>query len=291
MDNIQEWSKIKLKILDYYLDVYRNIMKSTEEKYSVKWNYTYIDAFCGPGLHIDDDKIIDGSPLIAIKKDFFNEYIFIDTDVKKMNNLKKTIQTNIDVDLKNIEYIKMDSNRYILNNLDIRNSYKYVCFLDPYGSHLEWQVVEKLVQTENADLIIHFSIMDLRRNLENESSKERIDKFFGSTKWCGIVHTDKETLFGKQEEKITDYENKLLNHYIENIRSLTKKIFVTEKPLKLTNSKNASLYYLIFTSPKEAGLKVATQAIKKFQKEANDVPKKYKNRMDSSNMEPDNGLF
>jgi len=82
------------------------------------------------------------------------------------------------------------------------------------------------------------------------------------------------------------------NHYIENIRSLTKKIFVTEEPLKLTNSKNASLYYLIFTSPKETGLRVATQAIKKFQKEANNVkPKKDKNRMDSGNMESDNRLF
>ena len=66
VDRIREWSEDKLKLLGKYLHAYTNIMK---DQSWCKNGYYYIDAFAGTGQPMakDEERYIDGSPIVALK--------------------------------------------------------------------------------------------------------------------------------------------------------------------------------------------------------------------------------
>ena len=80
VDKIGRWSEGKLNLLGKYLNSYTNIMKGQAW---CKNGYYYVDAFAGTGKprSKDEERYIDGSPLVALKiKHPFKSYIFIEKE-------------------------------------------------------------------------------------------------------------------------------------------------------------------------------------------------------------------
>lgn len=64
---------------------------------------------------------------------------------------------------------------------------KGLLFLDPYGLHLDWRVVEAAGKTDCVDVLINFPVMDINRNaLRRDVSAvdatqvERMNRFYGA---------------------------------------------------------------------------------------------------------------
>jgi three-Cys-motif partner protein len=89
MDEIGKWSEDKLKLLEKYLNAYTTIMKG---QVWCKNGYHYIDAFAGTGKPRakDEERYIDGSPIVALKiKHPFKSYIFIEKEDWRIARLEK----------------------------------------------------------------------------------------------------------------------------------------------------------------------------------------------------------
>ena len=104
----------------------------------------------------------------------------------------------------------------------------------------------------------------LRRKRPNAVSKDNIDRmneFWGDSSWMDIAYRQQETLFGHQEEKITNrelalaYQNRLIN--------IAGFEYVPE-PTPMKNSKGAVVYYLFFASHKPVAKKIVENIFKKY---------------------------
>ena len=96
LDEIGNWSEVKLDIIKEYANAFTKIMRNKE------WckGYVYIDAFAGPGVHISrkTGEFVLGSPLNALEIDYpFTEYHYIDIDKKKMEILRGLIGDRTDI--------------------------------------------------------------------------------------------------------------------------------------------------------------------------------------------------
>ena len=46
----------------------------------------------------------------------------------------------------------------------IKNFNRALCLLDPYGLHLDWDVIQQAGQSEAVDMFLNFPVMDMNRN-------------------------------------------------------------------------------------------------------------------------------
>src|SRR4030042_4992599 len=104
LDEIGEWSEIKLEIIRKYAHSFTNIMKNQD------WckGYVYIDAFAGAGIHISrkTGEFVLGSPLNALEiENPFTEYHYIDIDKEKVEIIESVTQ-----DQKNVHIYPEDCN-------------------------------------------------------------------------------------------------------------------------------------------------------------------------------------
>src|SRR5712692_6930650 len=86
LDEIGEWSELKLDILKKYAGAYCTILKARN------LHPIYIDGFAGAGTHIRKrtGELIKGSPLNALEiQPPFEELHLIDTDQSKVDALKQ----------------------------------------------------------------------------------------------------------------------------------------------------------------------------------------------------------
>jgi hypothetical protein len=69
------------------------------------------------------------------------------------------------------------------------------------------------------------------------------------------------TLFGEKEiiTKVNNPIEKIANLYSQRLKTIWK--FVTEKPLRLENSKGVPIFHFVFASNNESALKIAKQII------------------------------
>jgi three-Cys-motif partner protein len=132
LDEIGEWSEMKLDILKKYAGAYCTILKARN------LHPIYIDGFAGAGTHIRKrtGELIKGSPLNALEiQPPFDELHLIDIDQTKVDALKR--QT---ADMKHVYVYAGDANKILQDKVfpmvryeDFRRG---LCILDPYGLHL-----------------------------------------------------------------------------------------------------------------------------------------------------------
>jgi three-Cys-motif partner protein len=144
-DEIGYWSEIKLDIIREYAVAYSKIL-SAQTKPS--FYHIYIDTFSGAGINISRNTgdFVLGSPLNALSVEPpFREYHLIDIKKEKIESLDHLIGDHEDVFL-----YQGDCNKIILENIIPKVGYKdyrrALCVLDPYGLHLDWEVVYKIGQ-------------------------------------------------------------------------------------------------------------------------------------------------
>jgi three-Cys-motif partner protein len=257
---IGSWSEAKLEVVRKYSHAYSTILRS-----QLGLSHLYIDAFAGAGRHIrkETGEFVPGSPLNALTIDPpFDEYHFIDINPKKVDNLRRLAGPD-----RNVCVYMGDCNLLLPNDIfpQVRwEDYKRaLCFLDPYGLHLDWHVIRSAAITKTIEIFLNFPCLDMNRNalLRDPSSTKqeqaaRLTRFWGDESWRPIVY--KKYPNSDIEYKVKGANKLLAAAFRRRLRDKAGFQFVPEPILLRTNGfSGAPLYYLFFASHNRQGAKIA----------------------------------
>jgi three-Cys-motif partner protein len=272
-DQIGYWSEIKLEIIKAYGQEYSKII-SAQKRPSIR--HVYIDAFAGAGLHKSKSKeaLIPGSPLNALSiQPPFKEYHFIDLNPSKVENLEKVVEKQYGQKRSDIHIYTGDCNAILLKKVFPRAQYRQyrrgLCLLDPYGLHLNWEVIRTAGHMKSIEIFLNFPVADMNRNVfwhnpENvkPADIERMNAYWGDDTWKNVAYTTSKNLFGYAEKE----QNKIIaEHFKQRLRKVAAFKYVSE-PLPMRNSRNAIVYYLYFASQRPVAKNIVDYIFNKYSK-------------------------
>lgn len=261
-DEIGPWSEIKLQIIKKYGPAYTQAFSGkgkTLKKY-------YIDGFSGAGLHLSKatKAPIEGSPALALKvSPPFDGFYFVDMNKDKTDYLQQQCG-----DKKNVTIFTGDCNDHLIREVLPKIQYeKYtraLCILDPYGMHLNWEVIQHAGKSRAVDMFLNFPVMDMNRNAiwrnpDNvpREGVERMNRFWGDDSWRKVAYVEspQQSLFGDPPDLIKQDNDAIANAFRERLRKVAGFAEVPA-PLAMKNSNNAVLYYLFFAAASSTANKI-----------------------------------
>ncbi len=161
-DEIGEWTEVKLDVVKQYAVPYSKILAAQSYLH-----HEYIDGFAGAGLNRSrlTGDFVPGSPMNALLvKPPFEHYHFIDLDGEKVEALIELGRDRPDVDV-----YAGDCNQILLQKILPKVRYedyrRALCLLDPYGMHLDWEVVHRAGRMGTIDMLLNFPIGTINRNV------------------------------------------------------------------------------------------------------------------------------
>lgn len=252
-DEVGEWSELKLEILSAYGSAYTKAFA----KHSYLKKY-YIDGFCGAGVHISKatKNQIEGSPARALRVEPpFDRFYFIDIDGAKTDYLAQTCTGRNDVEIHtgdSVTYLKQ-----LLPTIRYQDYKRALCLLDPYGLHLDWEVMRLAGQSGAVDMFLNFPVMDMNRNaIWHDPSNvpkdgvERMTRFWGDESWREVAYADdpQTDMFG-DSGKIKQSNDAIVRGFQKRLQNIAGFQYVPE-PMPMRNTRNAVVYYLFFASAK-----------------------------------------
>ena len=266
-DQIGYWSEIKLDIIREYASTYSTILS----KQSHIRRHVYIDAFAGYGIHVSRNtgQFVAGSPTNALMIDPpFSEFHFIDLDDKRVQSLQEIAAKRPDVHVHH-----GDCNDILLSKVFPRCEYndfaRGLCLLDPYGLHINWQVVATAGRMGSIEVFYNFMIMDANMNvfLKNPDKTpqreiDRMNSVWGDESWRNVAYRKQKGLFGEVEDKETN--KRIAEAFQKRLREKAGFKYVAD-PLAIRNSTGATVYYLFFASPNKTGGKIVSDIFKKYE--------------------------
>jgi three-Cys-motif partner protein len=197
-DEIGRWSELKLEIVEKYGAAYTTAFGGERGRGLRKY---YIDAFSGAGVHLSKETglQIEGSPARALKvQPAFDHFYFIDMNPEKTAYLKSLCDGGEDVDI-----ITDDATFYptrkLLPTIQFEKFNRALCLLDPYGLHLDWEVLRQAGQSRAVDIFLNFPVMDMNRNAIWRNPErapldgvERMTRFWGDETWKQAAYADSQ---------------------------------------------------------------------------------------------------
>jgi three-Cys-motif partner protein len=267
LDQIGYWSEVKLDIIREYAKAYSTILAAQERP---RLYHAYIDAFAGAGVHLSKTREgeIPGSPQIAVATEPpFREYHFIDLDGSKVENLRSLFQGR-----SNVHIYEGDCNRIMLEEVFPKVKYedyrRGLCLLDPYGLHLDWEVIRTAGQMKTFDVFLNFPIMDMNMNVfwknpegVDEADIARMNAFWGDDSWRKVAYREEQTLFGPVEEK--NANETVAEAFRERLRKVAGFSNVPP-PIPMRNTTGATVYYLYFASQKPVAQNIVNHIFDKY---------------------------
>lgn len=252
-DEIGCWSEVKLDILKDYAAAYSKILAAQQNP---SLHHVGIDAFAGGGLHISKSsgEFVAGSPrnLLDVEPPF-REYYFIEIDPAKVSGLRKLVGDRQDVHIH-----EGDCNEILLSKVFPKVQFSQyrrgLCILDPYGLHLDWEVIRTAGQMKTIDLFLNFPVADMNRNVlwrdperPYPTQIERMNVFWGDESWRQIAYATNRNLFGFPEKESNEIVAQAFQERLRKVAGFER----VPEPLPMKNSKGAIVYYLFFASPKD----------------------------------------
>lgn len=268
-DEIGGWSEIKLEILKKYADAYSRIFSAQRQ---VSFFHVYIDAFAGAGKHLSKGtkKLIPGSPLNALAvQPGFREFHLIDIAPEKIESLREFVGPRKDVFI-----YRGDCNEILLRDVFPRVRYdqyrRGLCVLDPYGLHLDWNVISTAGVMKSLDVFLNFPVQDINRNAiwrnperVKPAQIKRMNRFWGDESWREAAYEKEQTLFGPEFKKES---NEVIAEAFRRRLKETAAFACVPEPLPMENSKGAVVYYLFFASQNSNAEKIARDIFSGYRK-------------------------
>lgn len=269
-DEIGYWSEVKLDIIREYAAVYSRILSAQRNP---RLYHLYIDAFAGAGIHISRStgEMVKGSPTNALLvKPPFREYHFIDLDKQKVESLETLVEDREDVHI-----YHGDCNQVLLDTVFARAIFKdyrrALCVLDPYGLHLDWEVIHTAGQMGSVDMFLNFPVADMNRNVLWRNLEEvpqdqidRMNRYWGDESWREVAYTRSQqgVLFGPEEiEKVSN--DTIADAFRKRLREVAH-FKTVPKPIPMRNTQNAIVYYLFFASQKPVATGIVEGIFNKY---------------------------
>ena len=217
-----------------------------------KWNRRYyIDLFAGPGVcHIRGTTTeIDGSPMLAAKsKAKFTDYFLADKNSESLDALEQRITKLALPDQTRVHYYNDDADAVvekILGDLPPAESSLGLAVLDPWGWDFSFDAIANLSHERRLDLVVNFPIGYIKRNWEKELPQ--LDRFMnGASYKRRFQDAMRRQSPGERPARVLldSYGDELKNIGYSNIRD----------NVRVDNSRNLTLYCLIFASKHERGV-------------------------------------
>jgi three-Cys-motif partner protein len=264
-DEIGSWSEIKLDIIKKYATAYSTIMNAKGNTFT----HIYIDAFAGSGINLSKrtGDFVHGSPLNALLvQPPFREIYLIDLNGEKTKQLQELTRHD-----PRVTVYSGDCNVLLLKEIFSRVLYedykRGLCLLDPYGLHIQWEVIKQAGHLKTIDMFLNFPVMDMNRNALwrnttlTPSSINKMTAFWGDDSWRAIAYKTVPTLFGEWEEKTKNED--IVIGFRERLKNVAGFKYVAD-PLPMKNSKGAIVYYLFFASQQKIAENIIKDIFKKF---------------------------
>jgi three-Cys-motif partner protein len=269
-DEIGPWSEIKLEIIEKYGPAYTQAF-SRKGRSLKKY---YIDGFSGAGLHRSKatGANIEGSPARALKvAPPFDGFYFIDMNKDKTDYLRKQCEGRAGVTI-----FTGDCNDHLTREVLPKIRYELytraLCLLDPYGMHLNWDVIQLAGQSRAIDMFLNFPVMDMNRNAiwrnpakARPAELERMDRFWGDDSWLKVAYVEsrQQSLFGDPPDLIKQDNETIAAAFRDRLQKVAGFAYVPE-PLPMRNSNNAVLYYLFFAASSKTADKIIRDIFAKY---------------------------
>jgi len=267
-DEIGYWSEIKLDIIKDYASAYSTILSAQKNP---ELFHIYIDAFAGPGLSLSKatGDFVQGSPINALLiNPSFREYHLIDIDRDKVDALKEKVGDN-----SNVHIHEGDCNDILLKEVFPKIQYKDyrrgLCLLDPYGLHLNWEVMQMAGHMKTIDIFLNFPVADINRNVlwrnpegVDPADIDRMNKFWGDNSWRQIAYSKERDLFGHEYEEKRDTEI-VADAFRKRLQKIAGYGHVP-KPMPMRNSNGVIIYYLFFASQKPVAENIVEDIFNKY---------------------------
>lgn len=279
------WTSKKLDAFSKYVWSYLTIMKKHPN-----WKTIYFDGFAGSGisktncdtplytqlsLTEEEVNLYQGSAeRVLSNKDnlLFNYYYFIDLKEESIKKLKVKLAPFQSKIQNEFQYRSGDCNQWI-TKLGVamkkrKNEFASLVFLDPFGMQINWDSIASLKETRTDIWILVPTGVIVNRLLDKACKLKhtaKLQSFFGLSeeeiKKEFYQKTTQNTLFGKEEitTKIAKPIEKIANLYVKQLGTIWK--YVSDKPLKLVNSRGVPIFHLVFASNNATALKIAKQII------------------------------
>lgn len=285
LDKIGDWSVDKLNILKAYSERYSVILQNQVigKSNTRRFHYGYIDGFAGAGEHIHKDtgKIVPGSPLNALNlANKFDEYHFIDLDADRVKRLQKLC-----IGTKNTFVHQGDCSDVLIKNLFPKFKFedyrRALCFLDPYGMHLNWTVLATAGKMESIEVFLNFPVMDINRNAKKKDidqvspdDRARMTAFWGDETWhtAMFAPSNQDNFFGQlsgDADNTPELEKNDNEAFVAAFQKRLKEVAgfkYVPKPVPMKNSRQAVVYYLFFATHNEKGNKIVSHIFDGYRK-------------------------
>jgi len=237
---VGEWVIDKHQRLRHYIDISR----AARRKF--KGDATFIDLYCGTGRAriSGTNEVVDGSALIAAseatKRDPFGKIYIADLD---SCNVSACLVRMNRAGLENIEALEgpaEETAKTIASKLS--QSGLHLAFLDPYNlMALPFSLIQALGKLSRMDLLIHFSMMDLQRNVGSLMKSGRLDQF--APGWREQIDPS-----SRNDIKV----QAVFHHWCELIKGLGYKDPTYQSEL-VRGARNQPLYRLVLASKSDIG--------------------------------------
>ncbi|MDO8399345.1 MAG: three-Cys-motif partner protein TcmP [Bradyrhizobium sp.] len=247
VSEVGTWASEKHARVQRYIE----IASDTRRKYvpPPAWHAgaAYIELFSGPGRSLirNTKRIIDGSPLVAFKAAQasvpFTEMHLNDVDASNSSAVEMRIRAlgGVPTCYSDPADVAVDKIVSALNPSGL-----HFAFLDPYNLEgLSFDIIRKLSKLK-VDMLIHVSVQDLQRNLDDYSRPGGVFDTFAPG-WS--AHVDRN-------QAINSFRAALMKYWMTEIRKLGT---MPAKGVELiVGSKGQRLYWLVFVSAHGLGRKL-----------------------------------
>jgi three-Cys-motif partner protein len=247
VDEVGPWAIEKHERLKRYIDASRGARMRFLPPTGV--GASYIELFCGAGRSLirDTKRFIDGSPVVAFKAAHassapFSELHLNDLDSGKVAAAKARIARfgGAAFDYSSVADVVVDQIVHAINPYGL-----HFAFLEPYNlEQLPFSIIEKLASVRRMDMLIHVSVQDLQRNLDDYSRPGGVlDSFVPG--WREKVNIN---------QAINPLRAALLECWLNKIRSLGT---TPAQGIELVaGPRRQRLYWLVFVSAHDLGQKL-----------------------------------
>lgn len=272
LSEIGNWSEVKLDILKDYASAYSRVLSAQRVPHL---DHVYIDAFSGSGVHQakSSGDLVWGSPTSVLLVDPpFREYHFIDLNQGNIEALRQMVngRTSGPYDPAAVKFYNDDCNEVLLTKIFPTVKYesykRALCLLDPFGLHLDWQVIKTAGEMKSVEVFLNFPILDMNRNVllrdpEKSDPRQaaRMTRYWGDESWREAAYSNQGNLFGFEEKSRNEA---VVGAFRERMRSVAGFKHVSEA-LAMKNSKGATVYYLLFASQKPVAAKIVEDIFRK----------------------------
>lgn len=203
----------------------------------------FIDPFCGPGrIRVrGEDFTRDGGAVVAWRHSCqfacpFTRILIGDLDAERATACEKRLRA-LKAPVERFTGPAVETIKKMVTHVPPGSGTLTLAYIDPYNlEFLSFEIIKTLAQLDRVDLLVHFSTMDLKRNVDLELDKDRARFDHAAPGW--------------RDRAATRSKSSLSAGFFEHWHTLVSGLGfkASEQQPLITNDQNRGIYRLVFFS-------------------------------------------